>query len=173
MLNGLVFLPMIGGFLIWLLLRRNAGVARWAVLAVAFVVGAVYSSLLVLRDAPVGPAGPGSGLGAVMPGPRRHGVVYVGPARVAAPPLGGGPPPRTPAFNCESFFMEVRPRALIELRETLFKVQVELLKFHRRALHPGHGQQDRLHDIFDDVGKQNPQGRERSRIPRDDYLGYS
>jgi NADH-quinone oxidoreductase subunit M len=37
MLNVLIFLPMIGGFLIWLLLRRNAGVARWAVLAVALV----------------------------------------------------------------------------------------------------------------------------------------
>ena len=37
MLNVLIFLPMIGGFLIWLLLRRNAGVARWAVLAVALI----------------------------------------------------------------------------------------------------------------------------------------
>jgi NADH-quinone oxidoreductase subunit M len=37
MLNLLIFLPMFGGFLIWLLLRRSAVAARWAVLAVALV----------------------------------------------------------------------------------------------------------------------------------------
>ncbi|MEJ2633164.1 MAG: NADH-quinone oxidoreductase subunit M [Acidihalobacter sp.] len=37
MLNLLIFLPMVGGFLIWLLLRRSAVAARWAVLAVALV----------------------------------------------------------------------------------------------------------------------------------------
>jgi NADH-quinone oxidoreductase subunit M len=37
MLNLLIFLPMVGGFLIWLLLRRSVVTARWAVLAVALV----------------------------------------------------------------------------------------------------------------------------------------
>ncbi len=64
----------------------SAGVVRvgWGVLAVAFVGGAIYSSLLVLRDAPVGPAGHGAELRDFMP-------ILAGnrcstPARTATPP---------------------------------------------------------------------------------------
>ncbi len=54
------------------------------VLGVVFVVGAVYSSLLVLRDAPVGPAGHGSELQAFMPIVRGEPVLYAGQDRYAA-----------------------------------------------------------------------------------------
>jgi hypothetical protein len=62
------------------LLRR----AAWSVLAVAFVAGAVYSSLLVLRDAPVGPPGHGAELRAFMPIVEGEPVLYAGQDRYAA-----------------------------------------------------------------------------------------
>jgi hypothetical protein len=67
------------------------GVARigWAVLAIAFVGGAIYSSLLVLRDAPVGPPGHGSELRAFMPILRGEPVLYAGQDRYAAYELQG------------------------------------------------------------------------------------
>jgi hypothetical protein len=70
---------------------KSAGVVRigWAVLAVAFVGGAVYSSLLVLRDAPVGPPGHGSELRAFMPVLRGEPVLYAGQDRYAAYELQG------------------------------------------------------------------------------------
>jgi hypothetical protein len=61
----------------------------WGVLAVAFVAGAVYSSLLVLRDAPVGPAGHGAELRAFMPILRGQPVLYAGQDRYAAYELSG------------------------------------------------------------------------------------
>ncbi len=70
----------------------SAGVAvrvGWGVLAVAFVAGAVYSSLLVLRDAPVGPAGHGGELQAFMPIVRGEPVLYAGQDRYAAYELMG------------------------------------------------------------------------------------
>jgi len=69
----------------------SAGVARfgWAVLAVAFVAGAVYSSLLVLRDAPVGPPGHGAELRAFMPFVQGEPVLYAGQDRYAAHELMG------------------------------------------------------------------------------------
>jgi hypothetical protein len=63
--------------------------AGWAVLAVAFVAGAVYSSLLVLRDAPVGPPGHGSELRAFLPILRGEPVLYAGQDRYAAHELMG------------------------------------------------------------------------------------
>jgi hypothetical protein len=63
--------------------------AAWAVLAVAFLAGAVYSSLLVLRDAPVGPAGHGAELRAFMPILRGQPVLYAGQDRYAAYELSG------------------------------------------------------------------------------------
>jgi hypothetical protein len=62
------------------------GVARlgWVVLAVAFVGGAVYSSFLVLRDAPVGPAGHGAELRAFLPILHGQPVLYAGQDRYAA-----------------------------------------------------------------------------------------
>ncbi len=67
------------------------GVARlgWGVLGVAFVAGAVYSSLLVLRDAPVGPPGHGAELRAFMPILRGEPVLYAGQDRYAAYELMG------------------------------------------------------------------------------------
>jgi len=69
----------------------SAGVVRvgWAVLAVAFIGGAVYSSFLALRDAPVGPAGHGAELRAFLP--KLHGkpVLYAGQDRFAAYELMG------------------------------------------------------------------------------------
>ena len=56
----------------------------WAVLAVAFVGGAVYSSFLALRDAPVGPAGHGSELEAFLPILHGQPVLYAGQDRYAA-----------------------------------------------------------------------------------------
>jgi hypothetical protein len=56
----------------------------WAVLAVAFVGGAIYSSLLVLRDAPVAPAGHGGELQAFVPLVRGEPVLYAGQDRFAA-----------------------------------------------------------------------------------------
>ncbi len=61
----------------------------WAVLGVAFVGGAIYSSLLVLRDAPVGPPGHGSELRAFMPILRGESVLYAGQDRYAAYELMG------------------------------------------------------------------------------------
>jgi hypothetical protein len=54
------------------------------VLAVAFVGGAIYSSLLVLRDAPVAPPGHGSELQAFLPVVRGEPVLYAGQDRYAA-----------------------------------------------------------------------------------------
>ena len=58
--------------------------AGWAVLGVAFVGGAIYSSLLVLRDAPVAPAGHGGELRAFIPIVRGESVLYAGQDRFAA-----------------------------------------------------------------------------------------
>jgi hypothetical protein len=56
----------------------------WAVLAVAFVGGAIYSSFLALRDAPVGPAGHGGELEAFLPIVHGKPVLYAGQDRYAA-----------------------------------------------------------------------------------------
>jgi hypothetical protein len=66
--------------------RRRAGVVRmgWAVLAVLFIGGAVYSSFLALRDAPVGPPGHGSELKAFLPVVHGEPVLYAGQDRYAA-----------------------------------------------------------------------------------------
>jgi len=61
----------------------------WVGLAVVFVAGAVYSSLLVLRDAPIGPPGHGSELRAFMPILRGEPVLYAGQDRYAAYELSG------------------------------------------------------------------------------------
>ncbi len=66
-------------------MRRGLGRAC----AVAFVGGAVYSSLLVLRDAPVGPPGHGSELQAFIPIVRGEPVLYAGQDRYAAYELMG------------------------------------------------------------------------------------
>ena len=69
----------------------SAGVARvgWGVLAVVFVGGAIYSSLLVLRDAPVGPPGHGAELQAFIPKIEGKPVLYAGQDRYAAYELMG------------------------------------------------------------------------------------
>ncbi len=56
----------------------------WALLAIAFVGGALYSSFLVLRDAPVGPAGHGAQLRAFLPIVHGEPVLYAGQDRYAA-----------------------------------------------------------------------------------------
>ncbi|MFP5388742.1 MAG: hypothetical protein ACLGG5_05505, partial [Thermoleophilia bacterium] len=61
----------------------------WVVMAVAFVAGAVYSSLLVLRDAPIGPPGHGSELQAFIPIVHGEPVLYAGQDRYAAYELMG------------------------------------------------------------------------------------
>ena len=65
---------------------KFGGAARvgWAVLAVAFVGGALYSSFLVLRDAPVGPSGHGGQLRAFLPIVHGEPVLYAGQDRYAA-----------------------------------------------------------------------------------------
>jgi hypothetical protein len=64
----------------------SAGVARvaWGALAVAFVGGALYSSFLVLRDAPIGPPGHGAELRAFLPILHGQPVLYAGQDRYAA-----------------------------------------------------------------------------------------
>jgi hypothetical protein len=66
--------------------RGRSGIVRlgWALLAVLFVAGALYSSLLVLRDAPVGPAGHGGELKAFLPIVHGQPVLYAGQDRYAA-----------------------------------------------------------------------------------------
>lgn len=61
----------------------------WAVLAVAFVGGAIYSSFLALRDAPVGPPGHGAELRAFLPILHGQPVLYAGQDRFAAYELMG------------------------------------------------------------------------------------
>jgi hypothetical protein len=63
----------------WATSRRLA----WATLAVVFIGGAVYSSFLALRDAPVGPPGHGAELRAFMPILRGKPVLYAGQDRYA------------------------------------------------------------------------------------------
>ena len=65
--------------------RTNApavGLA-WSALAVVFIAGAVYSSFLALRDAPVGPPGHGAELRAFLPILRGKPVLYAGQDRYA------------------------------------------------------------------------------------------
>jgi hypothetical protein len=65
---------------------RTSGLARvgWALLAVAFVGGAAYSSFLALRNAPVGPPGHGAELRAFLPVLHGKPVLYAGQDRYAA-----------------------------------------------------------------------------------------
>ena len=66
--------------------HKGAGIARvgWAALAVVFVAGALYSTFLALRDAPVGPPGHGSELKAFLPIVHGQPVLYAGQDRYAA-----------------------------------------------------------------------------------------
>jgi hypothetical protein len=66
------------------LIGPSAQGVGWVVLAVAFVGGSVYSSALVLRDAPVGPAGHGAELEAFLPIVHGRPVLYAGQDRYAA-----------------------------------------------------------------------------------------
>ena len=65
-------------------LPRPLTQAAWTLLAVVFIGGAVYSSFLALRDAPVGPPGHGSELQAFLPILRGQPVLYAGQDRYAA-----------------------------------------------------------------------------------------
>jgi hypothetical protein len=65
-------------------LPRPLAQLAWTLLAVAFIGGAVYSSFLALRDAPVGPPGHGSELQAFLPILRGQEVLYAGQDRYAA-----------------------------------------------------------------------------------------
>ncbi|HSS42291.1 MAG TPA: hypothetical protein VLK37_07025 [Solirubrobacterales bacterium] len=56
----------------------------WTLLAITFMAGAIYSSFLALRDAPVGPPGHGSELQAFLPILRGQKVLYAGQDRYAA-----------------------------------------------------------------------------------------
>jgi hypothetical protein len=56
----------------------------WSALAVVFVAGALYSTFLALRDAPVGPPGHGSELKAFLPIVHGEPVLYAGQDRYAA-----------------------------------------------------------------------------------------
>ncbi len=58
--------------------------AAWAALATLFIAGSLYSSLLVLRDAPIGPPGHGAELRAFLPILHGQPVLYAGQDRYAA-----------------------------------------------------------------------------------------
>ncbi|HEX6782054.1 MAG TPA: hypothetical protein VF125_08495 [Solirubrobacterales bacterium] len=64
--------------------KRNRWRVGWAVLAVTYIGGALWSSFLVLRDAPVGPPGHGSELEAFLPIVHGQPVLYAGQDRYAA-----------------------------------------------------------------------------------------
>jgi len=66
--------------------KTNAPLGRvaWSALAVVFIGGAVYSSFLALRNAPVAPAGHGGELRAFMPILQGEPVLYAGQDRYAA-----------------------------------------------------------------------------------------
>ena len=73
---------------------RQAGVfgpstLGWTALGVVFVAGAVWSTFLVLRDAPVGPPGHGAQLEAFLPIVHGKPVLYAGQDRYAAYDLQG------------------------------------------------------------------------------------
>jgi hypothetical protein len=61
-----------------------AGRLAWSALAVVFVAGAVWSTFLALRDAPVGPPGHGAQLKAFLPIVHGKQVLYAGQDRYAA-----------------------------------------------------------------------------------------
>ncbi|HWM63886.1 MAG TPA: hypothetical protein VNP96_07855 [Solirubrobacterales bacterium] len=65
---------------------NSASIVRlgWFLLAVVFVGGAAYSSLLALRDAPVGPPGHGAELRSFLPKLEGEPVLYAGQDRYAA-----------------------------------------------------------------------------------------
>ena len=87
--------------------RRASHRLGWAVLAVAFVAGAVYSSFLVLRDAPVGP--PGHGGRAAAPSSRSSTASRCStPARTATPPTSCWAP--TPTCRWSSSPTPTSPR---------------------------------------------------------------
>ena len=65
-------------------LPRPLATIAWTLLAVVFIGGAVYSSFLALRDAPVGPPGHGSELQEFIPILRGQPVLYAGQDRYAA-----------------------------------------------------------------------------------------
>jgi hypothetical protein len=69
--------------------RNSPTKVAWVVVAVAFIGGAIYSSLLVLRDAPIGPPGHGSELQAFIPIVHGEPVLYAGQDRYAAYELMG------------------------------------------------------------------------------------
>jgi hypothetical protein len=56
----------------------------WGALAIVFIAGAIYSSFLALRDAPVGPPGHGAELRAFLPIVHGKPVLYAGQDRYAA-----------------------------------------------------------------------------------------
>jgi hypothetical protein len=64
--------------------RASSMRIAWSALAVVFVVGAVWSTFLVLRDAPVGPPGHGGQLQAFLPIVHGKPVLYAGQDRYAA-----------------------------------------------------------------------------------------
>jgi hypothetical protein len=63
---------------------RSPARLGWTALAVVFIGGAVYSSFLALRDAPVAPAGHGGELEAFLPIVHGEPVLYAGQDRYAA-----------------------------------------------------------------------------------------
>jgi hypothetical protein len=65
--------------------RRASGLrVAWSALAIVFVAGAVWSTFLALRDAPVGPPGHGAELRAFLPIVHGQEVLYAGQDRYAA-----------------------------------------------------------------------------------------
>ncbi len=80
----LAMLVMIRPLLSEWLRGRGLAMLGWSALATVFVAGAVYSSFLALRDAPVGPPGHGAELEAFLPYVHGKPVLYAGQDRYAA-----------------------------------------------------------------------------------------
>ena len=81
--------------------------AAWAALAIVFIAGASYSSLLVLRDTAVGPPGHGAELRAFLPEVAGEDVLYAGQDRFAQWELRGSDT-RIPLIEFENDEVEQR-----------------------------------------------------------------
>jgi hypothetical protein len=88
--------------------------AAWAAFSAVFLVGAAYSSLLVLRDTPIAPPGHGAQLRAFMPRVAGKSVLYAGQDRFAQWELRGADT-RIPLIEFPDDLVQERPTKPFDL----------------------------------------------------------
>ena len=114
----------------------------WAVLALAFVGGGVYSSFLALRDAPVGPPGHGGELQAFLPIVHGKPVLYAGQDRYAAYELLGADT-HVPLVEFPDEAVVAEPGKAVRHRRRLQPDRLRLLLAAARSTLPLRGHQPR------------------------------